>query len=173
MVFERLDDEILAVGVALEDLLLSHVLEDIVTGEELVADVANQLGEVSLPVIAIVLHPLNHGLEDVFLGQYAEFVARDQIYDRVEGEGHEFLRGTHLGEVLAGVPLGLTQQVSTRVQVRETDDAEHVGRVELLTEEIAARIADLGELEQVGCRQKSLYVVLAHFNTANVDKSNE
>jgi hypothetical protein len=170
---ERLNDEIFAIWITVDDLFLGDVFENVVTGEKLVSYVANQLGEVSLSFGTIMLDPLDHSLKDVFLGKNAELVTRNQLYNRVEGESYELFRRTHLREVFSGVSLCLAQQISTRMQVSETYDAEDVCRVELLAQEIAARVTDFRQLQKVGSWEKILNVVFAHFDAAHVHEPDE
>ena len=75
----------------------------------------------------------------------------------------------HLGEVSLDVSLGGGEQVHAAVQVCEGPDAEAVGGVELALEELAARVPDIRQLQQVGGGQQRLHVVLGHVHLAGVD----
>ena len=72
-----------------------------------------------------------------------------------------------------GVALGLAEKLGTGVQVGKTDDSEDVHRIELFAEEIAARVADLCQLEEVCCREEVLDVILTDFDRAVVDESDQ
>ena len=79
----------------------------------------------------------------------------------------------HLGEVPLDVALGGGEQVHAAVQVCEGPDAEAVGGVELALQELAARVPDIRQLQQVGGGQQRLHVVLGHVHLAGVDVVHE
>ena len=125
-VFQDVDDKVLAGRAGVEELVLHHVLDNVLVGEELVADVLDQIGEVLHPVFPVVVHPLDHGLKDDLLREHPELVAGDQFDDVGGRELDEFLRHADLGEVLSGESLGLVKQVGAGVQVGEGHEPEAV-----------------------------------------------
>ena len=76
----------------------------------------------------------------------------------------------HFGEVLAGEALRLLEQVGAGVEVCEAHDAQAVGGVELLLEELAAGVANLGELQEVCGREEGLDVLLRDLHGTSVDE---
>ena len=75
----------------------------------------------------------------------------------------------HLCEVPLDAALGGGEQVHAAVQVCEGPDAEAVGGVELALQELAARVPDIRQLQQVGGGQQRLHVILGHVHHAGVD----
>lgn len=65
------------------------------------------------------------------------------------------------------------QQLTARVSVSKSPDAQAIGRVQLSLEELAAGLLDLGQLEEASSRQQGLDVALLHGDLRGVGKVDE
>lgn len=59
------------------------------------------------------------------------------------------------------------------MEVGKSHEAEAVRWMELLAEEIATCITHLSQMEEVGCREKGLYILFCDLNCPCVDEADE
>ena len=168
VILQRPNDEVLALRVGVEQTLRRHVLQDVLRAEELVADVFDQLREVLQPALEVALHPLDHRLVHFRLTGHAQVVAGYEFDDGEERQGAKLLASPDVGEVFLGISLGLGVKLGAGVEIGEGHEPETVAWTQPLLEEAAAVLAYLLELEEIGCGEELLNVLLADFDVSRV-----
>ena len=168
MILQRPNDEVLALRVGVEQTLRRHVLQYVLRAEELVADVFDQLREVLQPALEVALHPLDRRLVHFRLTGHAQVVAGYEFDDGGERQGAKLLASPDVGEVFLGVSLGLGVKLGAGVEISKGHEPETVVWTQPLLEEVAAVLAHLLELEEVGRGEELLNVLLADFDVPRV-----
>ena len=168
MVLERPNDEILTLNVGVEQGLGGDVLQHVLGAEKLVADMFDELWQVLEPALEVALHPLDHGLVYLCLAGHAQVIAGYQLDDGGKGQGIELLACPDVREVLLRVYLGLGVKVWARVEVGKGHEAQAVARPQPVLEEVAAVLAHVLQLEEVGCGEQLLHVLFVHLDLPRV-----
>ena len=181
MILHRLDDEVLAVVIRLEQRFRLDSVEEILLGKEGQPHVLQELGEVAGPLVCVEIYPGDDAFKHLLLAGNCDGVTGYQLghllgsqtvklvtfKDLEEAIG--FIRNilndlTDLCEVPLNVRLCGGQELETSVEVGEGPDAEAVGGVELRLEELAASVPHICQLEQVGGGEQRLDILLRHIN---------
>lgn len=129
-------------------------------------DQRQQIGDVLFALSEVVLRPLHQRVEHLLLGGHVQVVALQQLAQLGGVQLEELLVLAHLQEFVVREGERPLQQRGAALLLGEQREAETVGGVQLLAEEVAAGADHGGQLQQAGGGQQRFDGVLAQFDGA-------
>lgn len=132
--------QLVAVGVHLDELVTLHCLHKVVGVEQRQAYMLEQVLEHGLALSCAVVHPAHGCLEHHLLLTDGQLIAGNVLLQLVPAQVQELLVLCHLGEVLQGVGTAAAGQLLEGVSVGEAADAQAVTGVQLLLEELGTGV---------------------------------
>ena len=115
-----------------------------------------------------MIEPLDAGVEHGLLLVNLEVVTGDDLDQLDLGDVDELLALDYLLEMFQNKGLCFVHQICTGMDLREAVDAETVGLVHVLVQELTARVPHRQDLQQVGGAEHALHVVLGDGDLAGV-----